>query len=244
MQSVPVTPRAFVRAAFACAVLATFLVSAPALAQSQSQSQPSSGIQVHGSATVYGAPDIALLTLGVDVTAQQVGDALASADRSMRAVRQAFLDGGVEARDIRTVAFNVRRQEVRDRNGSVTGEHYQVVQSYQVTLRDLTKLGELVSAAVNAGANDVQGIQFSIADPGALQAKARAAAMHDARAKAQQLADLAGVTLGRPLTIDESSSPVASPAGTMAAVRVGAGSPVQAGQLAVWAAVDVRYAIH
>jgi uncharacterized protein YggE len=240
MQPVPVIPRAFVRAAFACAVLATFLVSASALAQAPS----SSGIHVHGSATVYGVPDIAVLTLGVDVTAQQVGDALASADRSMRAVRQAFLDGGVEARDIRTVAFNVRRQEVRDRNGSVTGEHYQVVQTYQITLRDLSKLGELVSAAVNAGANDVQGIQFSIADPGALQAKARAAAMHDARAKAQQLADLAGVTLGRPLTIDESSSPVASPAGTMAAVRVGAGSPVQAGQLAVWAAVDVRYAIH
>lgn len=241
MQPMAMPPRGAVRTLFA--VLVVGALTTVTVAAAQTATPPDRGLVVHGSGTVYGEPDIALLTLGVDVTQPNVKDALSGADRTMQAVRQVFLNGGVAAADIRTVAFNVWREDIHDRNGTVTGERYHVVHSYQVTLRDLAKLGDLLAAAVDAGANNVQGIQFSMADPAALQARARAAAMRDAQARAQQLATLAGVTLGPPVSIEETSTPLASPAVAMAAVRVGGGAPVQGGQLAVRAEVTVRYVI-
>ncbi|MEJ2292750.1 MAG: SIMPL domain-containing protein [Deinococcales bacterium] len=236
------SPRGVARAL--CAFLAVVLLTSVASAAAQGSSPADRGLLVHGSGTVYGEPDIALLTLGVDVAEPKVKDALATADHTMQAVRQVFLNAGVASQDIRTVAFNVWREDIRDRSGTVTGERYHVRHSYQVTLHDLARLGDLLGAAVDAGANNVQGIDFSIADPAALQARARAAAMRDAQARAQQLATLAGVTLGRPVSIEETSTPLASPAPTMAAARVGGGgAPVEGGQLAVKAQVTVRYAI-
>ena len=224
------------RAAFVMLLLA---LTAAAVAQASP-----SGLRVQGSGTVYGEPDVALLTLGVDITAPKVKTALADADQAMRAVRQVFVQGGVEPKDVRTVTFNVWREDIRNQSGTVTGQRYHVVHSYQVTLRDTSRLGELLGAAVDAGANNVQGIRFTLSDPSALQAEARAAAMRDARSRAQQLARLAGVTLGKPISIEESTSSLASPAPTMAAARVGGGgAPVESGQLAVHAQVTVVYAI-
>lgn len=243
MQTQALSPRGAARAL--CTFLAVAALSVAASAAAQTPTAPARGLVVQGSGTVYGEPDIALLTLGVDVTEPNVKNALSSADQTMQAVRQVFLNAGVAAKDIRTVAFNVWREDVRDHSGTVTGERYHVVHSYQVTLHDLSRLGELLAAAVSAGANNVQGIQFSIADPAALQARARAAAMRDAQARAEQLATLAGVTLGSPISIEESSTPLASRAPSMAAARVvgGGAAPVEGGQLAVRAQVTVRYAI-
>ena len=165
------------------------LVALTLVASAAAQASPT-GLRVQGSGTVYGEPDVALLTLGVDVTAPQVKAALDDADRAMRAVRQVFVQGGVEPRDVRTVAFNVWREDIRNQGGTVTGQRYHVVHSYQVTLRDTSRLGALLGAAVDAGANNVQGIRFTLSDPSALQAEARAAAMRDARNRAEQLARL------------------------------------------------------
>ncbi len=235
-------PRRARRRATACLVLLALLLAAlPSIAAGQSA--PTPGLLVHGSGTVYGTPDVALVTLGVDVAEPQVGSALDGADAAMRAVRQVFLDAGVPATDIRTVAFNVWREDIRGSGGAVTGERYHVVHSYQVTLHDLGKLGALLSAAVTAGANDVQGVQFTIADARALQADARKAAMDDARARAEQLASAAGVTLGRPVSIDETTTPLRTAAPALAAARVGGAVPLEGGQLAVHVEVTVRYAI-
>jgi len=228
--------------ALACATLLGVAAATPASAQPAST--PAPGLLVDGSGTVYGEPDVAVLSLGVDVAKPDVKDALASADRTMQAVRQVFVAGGVPTKDIRTAAFNVWREDIRDRNGTVTGERYHVVHSYQVTVRDLGRLGELLGSAVDAGANNIQGIQFRIQDPAALRAQARDAAMRDARKQAEQLAALAGVTLGKPVSIEETSTPVTSPAPALAAARMGgASAPVEGGQLAVEAHVTVRYAI-
>ena len=232
------------RARFGLALAFAALIAVAGVTTASAQAGPASGLLVHGSGTVYGEPDIAVLTLGVDVAEPDVKGALASADRVMQAVRQVFVAAGVRREDIRTAAFNVWREDIRDRNGAVTGERYHVVHSYQVTVRDLSQLGDVLGAAVDAGANNVQGIQFRIQDPAALRAQARAAAMHDASKQAEQLASLAGVTLGRPVSIEETSTPVMSSAPTLAAARVGGGgAPVESGQLAVEAHVTVRYAI-
>lgn len=215
------------------------LVLAP---EASAQSGASStGLVVQGTGTAYGTPDQAVLTLGVEVVDPDVQTALTRADKAMTAVRDVFLGDGVEAKDIRTATFNVWREDIRDQSGSVTGQRYHVQQDYQVTVRDLGSVGRLLAEAVQAGANNIQGIQFGISDPAALRERARASAMHDAEARAAQLADLAGVTLGRAVSIEESTSNAGPPVPMLRAQA--AAAPVEGGQLAVQVQVTVRYAI-
>lgn len=229
--------------ALTAALVAVSILSAIPVATAQTGSQ-ATGLVVHGTGTAYGTPDLAVLTLGVEVMDPHVQAALSEADRTMSAVRDVFLNGGVEAKDVRTAAFNVWREEIRDRNGNVTGERYHVVHSYRVTVRDLGSVGTFLSEAVQAGANNIQGIAFGLSDPGALQRQARAEAMGDAKARARQLASLAGVTLGRPVSIDETTS-TPSPPAPVARLQAAAvpSVPVESGQLAVEVQVTVRYAM-
>ncbi|MEJ2668567.1 MAG: SIMPL domain-containing protein, partial [Deinococcales bacterium] len=115
------------------------------------QAAPQAGLLVHGTGTAYGEPDLAVLTMGAEVVEPQVQAALTQADKTMAAVRDVFLNGGVQAKDIRTAAFNVWREDIRDRNGNITGERYHVVHIYSVTVRDLGSVGKLLAAAVQAG---------------------------------------------------------------------------------------------
>lgn len=206
------------------------------------RAQTEAGILVTGSGTVYGSPDQALIDVGVNIDDASVGDALRRADEAMLAVREAALALGVAADDVRTTSFNVWREELRDRDGNVTGERYHVQHSYQVVARDSAAVGDLLTAMVGAGANQVGGIQYTLSDPADLQRQAREAAMRDARAKAEELASLAGLTLGAPVAITESGA-VPGP-GAQFALREGlGGGSVSAGQLAVRVEVEVRYAI-
>ncbi len=227
-------------------LLAAALVAALAsvsLAAAQSTATQS-GLLVQGTGAAYGTPDQAVLTLGVEVVDTQVQTALNHADTTMGAVRSVFLSGGVDAKDIRTAAFDVWREDVRDNAGNITGERYHVVETYQVTVRSLANVGSLLADAVQAGANSIQGIRFGIQDTAALERQARAAAMQDARSRAEQLASLAGATLGRPVSIAESTSAPSMPVPMLRAQAMGGpAAPVQGGQLAVQVRVTVRYAL-
>lgn len=224
------------------AATALLLVATSAAAQG-SPNQPS-GITVAGSGVAYGEPDQAVVNLGVDAVADNVRDALDSADAAMEAIRQAVMALGVEERDIRTVSFNVWRQQLTDQGGQPTGERYHVQHSFQVTVRDSALVGQVLADAVDAGANNVGGISFTISDTEALQREARAAAIADAQGRASQLAELAGVTLGEPIHVEETSynAPMMAVAEAASYAR-GGGSPVQGGELAVNVTLRVTYAI-
>lgn len=240
----PIEPAVAYRPSHGGALSAAFaLLSVFALLPvAAAQGAAATGVMVQGTGTAYGTPDQAVLTVGVEAVDPNVQTALNEADKAMRAVRQVFLAGGVEAGDIRTATFNVWHEDIRDQSGTVTGGRYHVLHDYQVTVRDLGSVGRLLAGAVQAGANNVQGIQFGLSDPAALRQQARARAMRDAEARAEQLASLAGVTLGRPLRIEESVSNPSPPTPMLRAQAVAA-APVEAGQLAVQVRVSVRYAI-
>jgi len=227
-------------------LLATF---AAARAQATAPADPANtaataqaAITVTGTGVAYGTPDLAILELGVTVVGPDVRTALADADSVMSAVRDALLAAGVEQDDVRTVGLNVWRDERTNENGEVTLERYQVNHSYQVRVDDVSAVGVVLAAAVDAGANSIGGITFTIKDPEALAAEARALAMADAAATADQLAELAGVTLGRVTSIEEGGSGAIGghPAG--ARFEAAALSSVESGQLAVSVTLSVTYA--
>ena len=172
-------------------------------------------ISVNGTGEVRAEPDIATVSTGVEVRADSVAEARAGAAGAASAVIAALRDNGVDEADIRTVNFFIR--PVYDYSGEtprITG--YIVSNTVQVTVRDVEGVGELIDAVAEAGGNAVRfdGISFAHEDPGALTQQARDLAIADARAKAEQLAELTGVTLGSVLSVAETSwaAPLAAPA--------------------------------
>ena len=204
------------------------------------------GISVSGQGSVAAVPDTALVSLGVSLSRDSARQAREDAARAMSALLDSLKSNGVDESDIKTTQFSIS-PEIDFRPG---GE--QVIIGYRVTnivsakVRDLDRVGEIIDEAVDAVGDPIQvsGITFTIDDPKALLSQARAEAMADAKAKAQELADLAEVDLGRPIFISESSvGPPVFFRAPVPAAALEAFTPIEPGQLEIAVAVQVTYAI-
>jgi len=201
------------------------------------------GISVLGSGVVLATPNTAHITTGVEVNDASLANAQAEAARRMDAVIAKLKADGIADEDIRTTSYNVNPQY--DQNGALRS--YQVQNLVDVKTTNVAGLGPLIDDAVNAGATRIYGIRFDASNMDDLKNQARDQAMQNARAKAEQLARDGGVSLGRPITIEESdagTTPVAARAAAPTASFAGAPpTPVQPGELSVQTQVRVVYAI-
>lgn len=207
------------------------------------RSEPSRTIDVVGTGAVRGTPDVLDLVLGIEVRAKGAADALRRNNELLRDVLGVLRDAGVADGDIRTAALSI--WPVTDDDG-IAVIAYSVSNTVQVTVRDLDAAGSVIDEA-SAIADDeivVHGVSFSFDDNSRLVAQARAEAVRRARAQAEQLADAAGVTLGRLLTIDETSTP---PAPTLrsadAAGSAEASVPIEPGTRGLSVQVQLRFEI-
>ena len=172
-------------------------------------------IHVTGEGVVSAAPDIAMLTFSVRSQAPGASEAFAQTTRLAGAVLAEVEAQGVEARDRQTVQINLNpiyaRENGRgyDRNRVAA---YEAVMTLNVRLRDIDKAGEVIDAAVEAGANGLDRFHLTFDDPSALQDQARIAAVEDAMAKAEAMAEAAGARLGEVVTISTQGSGGARPA--------------------------------
>ncbi len=207
------------------------------------------GIWVSGQGEVMVTPDIAAVSLGISAQANTVADAQSQAAKAMDAVIKALTGNGVAQKDIQTQQFSIQQLTRWDNEKNI-----QVVIGYQVNntvvakIRTLDKAGSIIDAVAVAGGDltRVNGISFSIDDPTAYQKDARNKAMADAKAKAEQMAGLGGVSLGKPTYITESVSyPYPTPIFNTD-VKEGAPSvstPISSGELKVTVNVQVAYSI-
>ena len=126
---------------------------------------------------------------------------------------------------------------------------YDIYNTLSVTVRDLDQLGSILDQVVAAGANQIYGIYFYTSDLTAATAQAREAAVKDAQERAGQLADAAGVEVGRIVNISEGFSGAPLPTefgrGNAASdMKAGAGAvPIQTGSQTVQISVSVTYEI-
>ncbi len=120
---------------------------------------------------------------------------------------------------------------------------YTATNNVEVTIRNLEVAGKVLSAATGAGANQLHGIRFEIEDPAALQAEARKKAVADARARAERLAQLAGVKLGPAVSISEADGGGSGPMPMFGMAKMDSAAPVQAGELTVTTTVQIVYAL-
>jgi hypothetical protein len=133
-------------------------------------------ITVPGAGSVVVEPDVASVRLGVNVLAKTAGAARETAAKTMQAVLDAVLAQDVARRDVRTslVSLNPTMDYSDGKGPRVTG--YQVQNSVSVTLRDLSRTGELIDAALSAGASTLDSLDFQLENPTSAAAEARAAA--------------------------------------------------------------------
>jgi uncharacterized protein YggE len=207
-------------------------------------------ITIDGRGEVTAVPDMATITSGVTSQGATAREALDANTAAMSALIAELKAAGLEARDIQTSGFSVNPNYVysddRDANGyslppKING--YQVSNTVTVVVRKLADLGTILDKSVTIGANTVNGVSFSVADPSELYNEARKAAFADARTKAELYATAAGGTLNELESITESQSfggpqPVPMYArADMAASSV----PVEAGELSFAINVSVKW---
>jgi uncharacterized protein YggE len=221
--------------------------AAPAAAQTSVPADTPRTITVSGQGVAYGSPDVATAQVGVQTRGEDPGQAMEDNNARMAELIAALKAAGIADRDIQTTNFSVYAQQDYNPQTGETLETitYVVDNTVNITVRDLAKLGDVLSGAVGAGANTVYGISFSVENKAALEQTAREQAMNDARARAEALANLAGVTLDVPLSISENFSggePLYY-ARDMAQEAGGSAVPVQTGQIAVNLNVSVTYII-
>ena len=175
----------------------------------------STGIWVSGVGTLSLSPDLALLELGVDTRATNISEANSQASAAMDAMIEALKARGVKDEDIQTSQFSVypRYEYVEEEvDGVRTGREvltgYRVRNNATVKLRDLDTVGEVIDEVVTAGGDDVRisGIDFTLEDPKPKMAELREMAVADAKAKAEHLAELSDVTVGRLVYISEGTA--------------------------------------
>jgi uncharacterized protein YggE len=201
------------------------------------------GISVQGVGTVLGTPDTMRLSLGVSVASADVSDALDRANGRISAVTKALAGKGVRAVDVQTSGLTVGQ----DYDGKGKPSGYRVDEQVSVVLRELSKAGSAISAAVASGGDDVRinGVSVDLQDSSALVSKARDQAYAQAKDKAEQYARLAGRSLGPVTSLSEStqsSGPQVYTAAASAGVADRKGPvdvPIQPGQASVAVTLSV-----
>jgi uncharacterized protein YggE len=210
----------------------------PAVAQQSPRS-----VSVQGSGATSARPDTAIVRAGVETRAPSPEIALLGNTAAMTKIFEILRGHGIVERDVTTTVFDVSPIYGRPdaQNNVQTIQAYQVSNQVAARLRNIDRVGPLLTELVEAGANRLRGVSFEIANPEPLQAEARRAAMQDARKRAELYAAAAGLKLGRVLSITETDAPVAPMPRQMRAM--GEAVPIAPGEQTVSATVTVVYEI-
>jgi len=221
-------------AVLACTVTATVVAQQP----------PVSSIRVTGDARVTAKPDRVQIDIGVTTRAAKSQDAAAQNAREVDAVLAAMRKAAGPSAVLKTVSYALNpNYQYHPNGGEPTIEGYTAVNVVQVTLDELGKIGAVIDAATQAGANHVQGIQFTLRDQDAVRAEALREAALRARGEADVLAAALGLKVLRVLTVEENSprvTPLRVYGGAPRAMAAAApATPVEAGTLDVTAEVTL-----
>ncbi|WP_026380039.1 SIMPL domain-containing protein [Afifella pfennigii] len=234
-------------APYALALAALF--AAPALAQEAQKPRPS--ISVTGTGEASGAPDMAVVRIGVVEEAESAEAALQANSEAMAKVTEALKAAGIAERDLQTSGFSIRPVYANERPQpnaqpsapEITG--YRVENLLTVRIRELQSAGARLDEVVKLGSNRIEGLTFTLDDARPLQAEARKNAVEDASARAKELAEAAGVALGPILSISEQSfgRPQPQMMSMARAEAAGGAVPMEAGEVSVNVQVNMVWEI-
>ena len=227
----------------AVAALAGAALAATLARPSAAAGAPGAGtLTVSGQSTLSVPPSEAQITVGIQFNAATASGAMAKDGRAMNAIIAALEKAGVARRDLQTENDNLNPNESNPTgNEAPRIVSYTVSDQLQVTTTDLPQVGALIDAAVGAGANEVNGVNFTVANPSALLARADDSALAQAHAQAAALAQAAGESLGALVSLDVGQTSTPLPVFAAAATLTHASAIVPPQSLTVSATVTAVY---
>lgn len=229
-------------------LIAMLLVLPLTLVAQESTSRPDSVskvIVVNGTGEVSGVPDMAEVNVGILVEAGSAKEAVQANNKQMTRLLEELKRLGIDEKDIQTSNFNVspKYQNFRSPTGEAPKiDGYRVSNQVHIRVRKIKTLGDVLDQVVTAGANQVNGVNFSISDPETLVDEARNKAIRDAKRKAGLMAKEAGVTLGSLVEIREGSGgSQPPPMRVMAMAEARSSVPIQTGEQTIQASVQLTF---
>jgi len=214
--------------------------------QTESPTAPRT-ITVVGEGKVSLEPDIAIINVGAEARAKTVSEAKAEVDNQMAEITSALQSAGVAEEDIQTSSYYIRymREPIPLGEGPALEiqEEYSVSNMVRVTVRQVGRAGDMLDTAVQAGANQVFGVTFTVSDESTWKSQARTSAMTDAKSRAQELANLADIGLGEVISVSEVIGGMSIPALVGADGPKGGGAGVNPGELELSTLIQVTFAV-
>jgi hypothetical protein len=207
------------------------------------------GLTVIGIGSSAAAPDMATINLGFMASDPEVDSAVDQASRVINDVKQALLALGIAESDLQTTGFNVWLEERFDPALSSLDPTRRIVRAENalaITVRDVSRIGEIIKAGLSAGANQVRGITFGLSDTTAIEEEARANAIAEASIHAVSLARQLGLEIGKPISATEIRAAGPFPASEFVRLQSGGGGggpDISPGEVAVTVEVEVTYQI-
>ena len=161
---------------------------------------------VQGEGKSYVAPDIAKFDLGIEETGTNLKTIEDSVNKKSQSLTDQIKKLGIAEKDIKTISYNVNPQyDYTSSTQKITG--YQVSTSYEITIRDLTKINDILGNATSYGANTIGSVNFDLSDnlKNQKMQEARDIAVTQAKTEATGLAKSAGITLGKIINVSETT---------------------------------------
>ncbi len=196
-------------------------------------------ISMTGHGEVRKAPDRAVVSVGVQSTADTAQAALAANSEAMNRIFASLRAAGIADKFIQTSNFTVQPRYDYGNNSQPKLLGYDVINMVSVTVDDLARMGALLDALVSAGSNQINGITFMVSKPELAIDEARRLAVKDAIRKAGVYSNAASFVLGDILSVNESGNyvpPMPMTAGMEA--KQAADTPIATGEQTL--AVDVN----
>jgi uncharacterized protein YggE len=231
----------------AVAVFVAALAFAPAACGPREGASADDRLLLSATGEVTAAPDMARVTAGVTAEAPTAAAAMAAQRTSMTAMMAALTEAGIGSSDIQTTSlelfpvyapYDPERGEAGNR---IVG--YRAANRVTVTARDLTLVGPMLDALVEAGATDISNISFDVEDRDALLDAARRDAVARLKSRAALYTDAAGVRLGRIVEMSETTFAPPMPYMEMARLSADAATPVAGGELTLQVTVNAMFEI-
>jgi uncharacterized protein len=169
----------------------------------QTTCDPARAIQVSGTAVVNVKPDRALIQLGVQSNGRSAKEAQANNTSTINKVVKALKSMGIESKDIATDWYTI--EPLYEDYDSLRIKGYRIHNIIQVTMRDVDKTNDAIVVSFQAGANQVENVEFYTSELRKYRDQAREMAMTAATEKAKALATTAGADTSCVLTINENT---------------------------------------
>jgi uncharacterized protein YggE len=185
--------------------VAVFTLAASTTIAQDTKSDVVPQITVTGTAEMVVVPDRATISLGIQSRNKDVRKAQQEVTTTMRGIVKALTDLGVDKKNIRTTNVSVQPQ-YQYKDGRSYPDGFLCASSVRVKLTDLEIISDVISRSIEAGANDVESLQFERSDITAIKDSVLVLAMRNAREKASRIAAEAGVSVGMPLSISDNTA--------------------------------------